>query len=180
MSGRHLVLVGLPGAGKSTVGALAAEQLQLPFTDLDERIEAAAGRSVPTIFAVEGEARFRQLERSAMEAALAETPGVIAAGGGWAAEPGNLEAARAAGALIAWLTVSPEVAARRLEGKSTRPLLAGGAPAERLGALLAARVHAYQRADAFISNEGDDPTVAVAALTAWFRAANLPFGHARP
>jgi len=180
MSGPHLVLVGLPGAGKSTVGALAAAELRLPFADVDERIVRAEGRSVATIFATEGEAWFRQLERAAMVAALTESPTVIAAGGGWAAQPGNMEAARAARALIAWLTVSPDVAARRLQGAADRPLLAGGHPAARLSALLAARAAAYQQADAAFPNEGDDPASAVAALVAWFRAANLPIGHARP
>ena len=82
--------MGLPGAGKSTVGPLVAAALGARWSDLDDLIVAEAGRTIPAIWAEEGEAGFRLRERAAMAAALADGPQVIAAGGGWIAQPGNL------------------------------------------------------------------------------------------
>ena len=110
---RHVVLVGLPGAGKTTAGRLAAAQLGASFTDLDEVIAERAGMPVPGIFADRGEAGFRALEREAMEELLATAPRVIAPGGGWAAREGALAAARPR-ALTVHLRVSPETAASEI------------------------------------------------------------------
>lgn len=147
------MLIGLPGCGKSAAGRLAARLLGAPFADLDEMISHAAGRPVSRIFAEEGEARFRQLEREAMARALAGPAAVIAPGGGWAAQPGNLELAADA-ALLIYLRVTPASAADRIGDVSSRPLLAGAAPAVRLTELLEDREPYYRRAGHSIDTDG--------------------------
>ncbi|HEX9755213.1 MAG TPA: shikimate kinase [Gemmatimonadales bacterium] len=119
---RHIVLIGLPGAGKTVVGRRLAEALHARFTDLDLAIVARAEMPVARIFSEQGEATFRRLEREAMATVLAEPPQVIAVGGGWAAEPGNL-GAMGDRALVVYLRVSPETAASRLGTDRSRPLL---------------------------------------------------------
>jgi shikimate kinase len=151
---RHVVLIGLPGAGKSAAGRLAALALGCPFCDLDARIVADAGMTIAELFAHHGEAAFRDAERAALDRVLAGPPQVIAAGGGWAAQPGNLERAREH-AVTVYLRCAPETAARRLAGTEDRPLLAGD-PVGRLRLLATERAPFYQRAD--VTVEADDRT----------------------
>ena len=80
--GKHLILVGLPGSGKSTVGKRLAELLSLPFTDLDEVIEAKVGQTIPQYFASHGEAAFRDVESAALRQASERPSQIIATGGG--------------------------------------------------------------------------------------------------
>ena len=89
MTGPVLVLVGPPGAGKTTVGRLLARRLGVSFRDTDADVEAAAGQSVSDIFIGSGEPRFRALERAAVKAALAEHTGVLAVGGGAVLDEGT-------------------------------------------------------------------------------------------
>ncbi|HXV85327.1 MAG TPA: shikimate kinase, partial [Gemmatimonadales bacterium] len=121
----HIVLVGLPGSGKTTVGRMVAATLAARFVDLDERIAGQERMSVEQIFAERGEAAFRRLETAAMRATLEEEAAVLAPGGGWAAHPGNLEDASHR-ALTVYLKVTASEAADRvrLSGR-VRPLLAG-------------------------------------------------------
>ncbi|HYS60296.1 MAG TPA: shikimate kinase, partial [Gemmatimonadales bacterium] len=91
---RHIVLIGLPGSGKTTVGRLVAERLGAGFVDVDAIIERREGRPITLIFAEKGEAAFREMERKEMETALAAEPAVIAPGGGWAAQPGAIDSAK--------------------------------------------------------------------------------------
>lgn len=159
---RHLILVGLSGSGKSTVGRLAAQQLRTGFSDIDELIVTGSGQPVAELFAREGEAQFRRLERAALERALAASPHVIAPGAGWIAEPGNLQTA--GDALLIYLEISPASAAARLAGDSTRPLLSGGDPVARLTGMLKAREPWYRKAALTIPASGSPE--AVAALVA--------------
>ena len=119
---------------------------------------------VADVFTTHGEARFRRMERAAMDGALAAPPHVIAPGAGWIAEPGNYEAAHTA-ALI-YLEITPEGAAARLEGDTTRPLLAGGDPASRLMALLATREAWYRKSAITIDASGSPESVARAVVDA--------------
>lgn len=164
---RHLILVGLPGSGKSTVGALVARELDARFVDLDRVIAARAGKSIPEIFAQEGEAVFRRLEREAMERELEGVPAVIAAGGGWAAQPRNLSLARPR-ALAIYLELDPREAARRLEWSgevSDRPLLAGREPEQALTDLFALRESSYLLCEARVDASGSPEQVARSVLS---------------
>ncbi|MBN2113808.1 MAG: shikimate kinase [Acidimicrobiia bacterium] len=138
-----LWLVGMMGAGKTRIGPLVAARLGRPFVDLDEVVAGAAGRSVPEIFATEGEAGFRRREA----AALVETAGsaaVVACGGGIVVAPENVALLRRTG-LVVWLEAPPEVLEERVGDGGGRPLLAGeGRPS--LRSLAAAREAAYRGA----------------------------------
>lgn len=157
---RPLILVGLPGAGKTTVGRRAAEILSADFTDIDEVVETETGRSIAAIFAESGEAEFRLLERAAMDRALAHPPHLIAAGAGWIAQPANLQAAVDAGAWVLYLRISPSVAVLRVGHEQSRPLLAGGDRAARLRGLLQEREAWYRKADHEVDAERDVEAVA--------------------
>lgn len=165
---RHVVLVGLPGAGKSSVGRLAAALLGAAFEDSDDLVERAAGRTIAQLFAGEGEAAFRRREREAMVGALARPPRVIAAGGGWAAQPGNLEAAEPR-AFTIYLACSAETAAARAGTSPARPLLAGDAAAA-VRELLHRRRPFYERAAAMVDTEGRTPAAVAADVAALARS----------
>ena len=158
-----MVLVGLPGAGKTTVAAQAAGLLNAPWSDLDDRICARVAKTVEAIFADEGEERFRELERAEMEEQITQAPRVIAAGAGWAACPGNLEAI-AGKALVIYLSVDPAEAARRLTGTTDRPLLRGRVTEAALAELLVAREVWYRLADIEMSASNATPDRVAAAV----------------
>ncbi len=152
--GPHIVLVGLPGAGKSTVGVLLAERLGCPFLDFDSEIEQRRGMSVARIFETEGEDSFRRQER-ALTDEVAALPGmVLAPGGGWMAREGNVSVLRPPARLIhLWVPVA--LALERLGGDiGTRPLLAESEnPSEMLAKLAVSRLSQYRQADAEIDTQ---------------------------
>jgi shikimate kinase len=120
-----VVLVGMMGTGKTSVGRRVAAALGWRFVDSDEQIEARTGRTVREIFEADGEAAFRVLERDALAAALADpAPAVVAAAGGVVLDPANRDLLRDAGKVI-WLTAEPEVLVSRVDTGDHRPLLAG-------------------------------------------------------
>ena len=139
---RHIVLVGLPGAGKSTVGRLVAEGLGASVIDIDGLLVREMGKPVSQIFGMVGEVRFREMERDAVKAAQAGAPGVIVPGGGWAAQPGELEAAKTT-SLVVYLQCQPSTAAKRSEEGEVRPLLTGMDPLQRMRTLLQEREPFY-------------------------------------
>ncbi len=110
---RHIVLVGLPASGKSTVGPMLARELGIGFVDLDDRIAEAVGLSVPELWEQRGEAEFRRLELEHMDIALQGPRSVIAPGGGWAAIPGAMGRAREL-AFIIYVKVGVQTAAYRI------------------------------------------------------------------
>jgi len=144
---RHLILVGLPGAGKSTVGRILADRLGTHWTDIDPIIERATGLSIADLFAEEGEPAFRERERLAVIQALRLPPHVVTPGGGWAAVDGNLATVAEQGFPI-HLAVDPDVAAARLADDRARPLLAGPDRVARLRDLARVRLPWYRQAAA--------------------------------
>ena len=135
----RLVLVGAPGSGKSTVGALLAQRWGEPFADVDAVIEGRTGKSVAEIFADDGEPAFRALEE-ATTAELLDEPGVLALGGGAVLSPATRRALD--GAPVVWLKVSVAHAAGRVGLNEARPLLLGNVRG-RLVKLLAERAPLY-------------------------------------
>jgi shikimate kinase len=149
----HLVLVGLPGSGKTTVGRGVAARLGRPFLDFDEEIERRVGRSVADIFALEGEAHFRQLELGLSKELAASRGMVLSPGGGWAATPGALSVLRPP-ALVIYLRLGPEMALARVAGEARRrPLLEVQDPLATLRTMLAAREPFYGLADRVVDVE---------------------------
>jgi 5-deoxy-5-amino-3-dehydroquinate synthase len=126
VAGDHVVLVGMMGSGKSTVGPLLARRLGRPFVDLDGLLEARAGQPISAIFAGDGEAAFRAQERELLAELLASgVPSVLAAGGGVVLDAANR--ARLRQQLTVWLDVGPDELVARVGASTDRPLLAGGA-----------------------------------------------------
>jgi shikimate kinase len=158
---RHLVLVGLPGSGKSTVGKLVAEALGAKVIDIDGLLVREMGMPIQQIFGMVGEARFREMERDAVKAAQGGDPCVIVPGGGWAAQPGQLEAAKQS-CLTIYLKCPPATATKRSEQGEARPLLAGMNPEQKMRALLQEREPFYLQAHHQVSAE-KVPAEAVAA-----------------
>jgi shikimate kinase len=153
---RHVVLVGLPGSGKSAVGALAAKQLGAPFTDLDVAISAREGKTVSEIFAERGEPAFRALEARVGMELLEGPPAILAPGGGFFADS-SLRARTLDVAYALFLETSPKEAAHRLQDASDRPMLKGRerglAMQQRLAELLAQREAAYLEAQGRVSTD---------------------------
>jgi shikimate kinase len=169
---RHLVLVGLMGAGKTTVGQRCAKLLDRPFVDTDELVVAAAGVPFDDIWAAEGEQGFRARERVAVaDAAASPTPLVISCGGGAVLDPENRRVLRSEGVVV-WLTASATELASRLVHDDSRPLLAGGDKTATLARLGSLREPAYEAAaHVQVDTDGRTPEeiadVVVEELQSW-------------
>lgn len=144
MRGRAIVLMGFMGTGKSEVGRRLAQRLGRAFLDTDQLVEERAGKRVAAIFADEGEATFRRLEREAVADAANRGSAVIAVGGGAILDPENVRTLREAGVLV-YLTARPEVILRRVGDATSRPLLRDD-PQSAVARLLAERGPVYAAA----------------------------------
>lgn len=149
----HLILVGLPGSGKTTVGEAVAERLGRTFLDLDQEIERREGRSISEIFGEKGEPYFRRKEEEVTEELTLVGNMVIAPGGGWVTNPRNIAKVRPPSKLV-YLRVSPDAAFERLGPlRGMRPLLSRPDPLAELERLLSQRRGAYESADAVVDTE---------------------------
>ena len=157
-----LVLIGPPGAGKTTVGELLARRCAVDFRDTDRDIEAAAGTPIADIFVLDGERRFRDLERVAVRRALEEHSGVLALGGGAVLDAGTRVLLE--DHYVAFLNVSLSAAVDRVGLNRSRPLLAVNQRAS-LAALLAQRRPFYEQvATVTIDTDGRTPEAVADAL----------------
>jgi len=176
LDGRSIVLTGLMGAGKTSIGRRLAARLGLPFRDADAEIEAAAGSTIPELFERYGERAFRDGERRVVRRVLAGDPVVLATGGGAFLDPETRRAVRDA-AVSVWLRCPLQTLVRRVGMRGNRPLLAGGDPSEILERLIRARHPVYAEADITIDcgEENPDATTGrvLAALLAWRPARRL-------
>ncbi len=151
---RQIYLLGFMGSGKSTVGALLAQELGWPFIDLDATIEAGQGVTVRELFDRAGEAFFRRIERAALIEASKAEPAVIALGGGTFAQKPNLEFIREVGGATIWLDCAPAELRRRCESMSNRPLFRDPVG---FAQLLDQRLPYYQLAEYRVPTEGRAP-----------------------
>jgi shikimate kinase len=162
-----LVLVGLPGAGKSTVGHILAELLDWTFVDLDQLIEQEVGLTVAEIFQRMGEKYFRGLEADLTKRLASQHQVVFAPGGGWITNVALLDVLPP-GVLMVWLKVEPSTALVRLRASGvTRPLLQVDDALVRLEQLLADRNHLYQRADVSFDTDERDPQDVAETIYQW-------------
>ncbi|WPJ96389.1 shikimate kinase [Coraliomargarita algicola] len=149
----NLYLVGFMGVGKSAIGRRVARELGLRFIDSDQQIEKEQGKKIPEIFATEGEARFRELERQFIESGHPDTGCVVSCGGGLVIQPGMKELLKQKG-LVICLFASAESIIERTSRNKDRPLLNVADPASKVRALLAEREPIYMDSGACITTEG--------------------------
>lgn len=169
LGGRSIVLVGMMGAGKSSVGRRLATRLGLPFVDADNEIEAAAGMTIPEIFADHGEAAFRSGEKRVIARLLEGGPRVLATGGGAFMSEDTRAAIRARGISV-WLKAEFEVLMRRLQRRTDRPMLKTDDPAATLRELMALRYPVYAEADLTVDSRDVPHGTVVDAILAAMRA----------
>ncbi|OZH53482.1 shikimate kinase [Hydrocoleum sp. CS-953] len=156
LEGVNLYLVGMMGAGKTTVGHLLAQELGYRFLDTDSLISQAAGKSISEIFATEGEAAFRELETNILSEVSSYKKLTIATGGGIVIKPFNWSYLQHG--IVVWLDTPVEVLYSRLQGDQTRPLLQDSNPLGKLQELLEERRPLYANADVHVNiNSKDTP-----------------------
>ena len=148
---RTIVMVGLMGAGKTSIGRRLAQRLGLAFIDADHEIEMAAGCTIEEIFERYGEAAFRDGERKIIQRLLERPPHVLATGGGAFVDPETRARIKAAGISV-WLKADLDVLVRRVSRRGNRPLLKGGDPREVLARLMEQRYPIYAEADICIDS----------------------------
>lgn len=162
---RPIVLVGIMGAGKTTVGKLFAKHIGWRFVDSDEEIEKAAGCNISDIFSLYGEDIFRDLEKRVLERLLSEEPTVIATGGGAWMQPAIRDMIKQ-GATSVWLKAELDVLVSRVSRRNTRPLLEKGDKRAIMEKLMAERYPYYEQADITIdSGEGPHERVVDAMVS---------------
>lgn len=162
---QNIVLTGFMGTGKSTVGRLLAYQLGLTFVDTDSLIVQRDGRTIPDIFAQDGEVAFRQLETAVAEDLGEQSDLVIATGGGLMLNPVNVAALTGNGRVFC-LAASPDEILRRVGSESGRPLLQGPNPAAKIKQLLADREEGYGRFPQ-IHTDGKTPEQITKEIIKW-------------
>jgi len=166
----NIALIGFMGTGKSTVGRIVAEQLNLNFLDTDTLIEERSGKKIADIFTQNGEPAFRQLEAQLVEELSAQTSTVISTGGGLPTNPANLISLKKH-SLVFCLWLSPEKIFERVKEQSHRPLLNDPDPLGKIRTLLAAREHFYKQADVLLNSDLRSAREVAQQVITQFRAA---------
>jgi len=158
-AGKSIVLIGLMGAGKTTIGRKLAERMGLPFVDSDEEVERAAGCSIADIFEIYGEPAFRDVEARVIQRIMEQGPTVVATGGGAFMNEHTRDVIRAGGTAV-WLKAELEVLVARTSNRTDRPLLKDQNPHEKLRALIEERYPVYALADITVEtgNESTEST----------------------
>jgi shikimate kinase len=161
---RTIVLVGMMGVGKTTIGKRLAQRLGMDFIDADAEIEKAAGYTIPEIFEKFGEAQFRDGERRVIARLLKDEPAhVLAAGGGAFNDPETRERIAERGISV-WLRAELDVLAKRVARRNNRPLLADGDVEQKLAALMEERAPVYALAELHLDTSEGEPEDSVDAL----------------
>ena len=173
LDGRAIVIVGMMGAGKSSIGRRLAQALGLGFVDSDDEIEKAANLTIPEIFERHGEAHFREGERKVIARLMAEGSRVIALGGGAFENPATRRKVAGAGLSI-WLRADFETLMARVRRKSHRPLLQTSDPEATMRRLLSAREPNYAQADIVVPSRDEAHSEVVHACLAALTAHLLP------
>lgn len=150
---KSIALVGLMGAGKSWMGRRLAGQTGWPFVDSDNEIETETGLTIPEMFDLGGETKFRQVELRVIRRLLDGPPIILSTGGGSFCQP-ETQQAISQGALVVWLHARPETLLGRIDNLASRPLLAGPDPLSVMRRLAAERLPFYQRADIMVDTDG--------------------------
>ena len=146
LQGRNLILVGLMGAGKSSVGKIVASQLGIPFIDTDHEIERVSRMTIPELFARYGEQEFRELESRVIRRLLRQGPRVVSTGGGAFINERTRQHLKSGG-LSVWLKADLDVLWDRVSRRDNRPLLKTENPKQTLENLMTARYPIYAEAD---------------------------------
>lgn len=180
LGSRSIVLVGMPGCGKSAIGRRLAPRLDLPFIDADEEIERAAGKSIKDIFAEHGEAYFRDGERRVIARLLASGPQVLATGGGAMMDAETRRNVKRAGISI-WVKAELPVLLRRVAKRNNRPLFEGRDAETVMTELMEARNPVFATADIIVESREiphevivDEIVAAITASPALTQAASAP------
>jgi shikimate kinase len=164
---KNLILVGFMGTGKTSTGKVCAERLGRPFVDMDDELVRRAGKTIPEIFAQDGEPAFRAMEYALVKELAEEEGRVIAPGGGIVLNPDNVKAFAATGVVIC-LTASPEWILRRIGDDTNRPLLQTGDKLERIRELLEARKALYDAIPLHVDTDGLSPAAAAEVVLEMF------------
>jgi shikimate kinase len=180
LAARSIVLVGMMGAGKSSIGRRLAGTLDIPFIDADNEIEKAAGMSIPDIFDSQGEAYFRAGEARVIARLLDGGPHVLATGGGAFMNEQTRALVRERGFSV-WLKAELDVLLKRVRRRVDRPLLKTGDPAETLEKLIAERYPSYAEADVTVmSRDVPHETIVAEIITALADKFAASTGEAKP
>lgn len=169
LGARSVVLVGLMGCGKSSIGKRLAARLAVPFVDADEEIEASAAKSISEIFADHGEAFFRDRERKVIARLLKQGPQVLATGGGAFMHAETRSSIKSSGLSI-WLKAELPVLMRRVSKRDTRPLLKTGNPETTMRRLMDERYPVYASADMTVESRDEPHDVIVAEIVERLKA----------